>query len=57
MKKEFEKKIDREGTVDTKTYRYTATYHHGSKQIIRIPLSKLGTTAALTDWEVVKEYK
>ena len=57
MTKAFEQRIDREGIVDTKNYRYTVTFSNRKKLIVRIPVYKLGTTAALTDWEVVKEYK
>ena len=57
MNKAFEQRIDREGIVDTKNYRYTITYRDHKKLIVRIPVCKLGTTAAITDWEVVKEYK
>ena len=58
MTKAFEQRIDREGIVDTKNYRYTVTFRNRKKLIVRIPVSVLGTTAALsTDWEIVKEYK
>lgn len=52
MSKAFEQKVINEGIVDTKKYRYT--YSMG--KIKRIELDKLDTTAALTDWQIVKEY-
>ena len=52
MTKEFENRVNREGSVDTKNYRYCAR----DNKIVRIELDKLGTTASLTDWETVKQY-
>ena len=52
MTKAFENRVNREGIVDTKNYRYYAR----DNKIIRIELDKLDTTAALTDWETVKQY-
>ena len=52
MTKAFENRVNREGIVDTKNYRYCAR----DNKIIRIELDKLDTTAALTDWETVKQY-
>ena len=57
MTKVFEQRINREGIVDTKNYRYAVKYADNKKQIVRIAISLLDTTAALTEWEVVKEYK
>ena len=52
MTKTFETRVKREGIVDTKNYRYCAR----DNKIVRIALDKLDTTAALTDWEIVKQY-
>lgn len=60
LKKDFEKRILAERIVDTKAYRYIVTDCHDSthqwQEIRRLPISKLDTTAALTDWETVKSY-
>ena len=59
MKREMIEKIlnDRTGSYDTAKYRYTVKEcRDNSKQwreIRRLPLDKLDTTAALTDWETV----
>lgn len=52
MTKTFETRVKREGIVDTKKYRYCAR----DNKIVRVELDKLGTTAALADWEIVKQY-
>lgn len=52
MTKAFENRVNREGIVDTKNYRYCVR----DNKIVRIELDKLDTTAALTDWETVKQY-
>lgn len=56
MTKAFKARVNREGIVDTKKYRY-ATYQDmnagGLWKIRRIELNKLDTTAAYTDWEDV----
>lgn len=52
MTKAFENRVKREGIVDTKNYRYCVR----DNKIVRIELDKLDTTAALTDWETVKQY-
>ena len=52
MTKTFETRVKREGIVDTKNYRYCVRYN----KIVRIALDKLDTTAALADWEIVKQY-
>lgn len=52
MTRAFETRVNREGIVDTKNYRYCVR----DNKIIRIELDKLDTTAALTDWETVKQY-
>lgn len=58
MKKEFAERVMREGCVDTRTYRYKLVLINGATEqyaeIQRLPLSKLDTTAALTDWETVE---
>lgn len=58
MTKDFEAKVMLEGVVDTKKYRYVFKVGIGDKKsnISRIEISKLDTTAAYTDWVVVKEY-
>ena len=65
MKKEFAKKVIREGIVDTEIYRYI--YYEGSTraEIRRIRLDALNTTAALNvqsesnpyGWEIVKQFR
>lgn len=55
MTRAFEKKIEREGVVDAKNYPYAVKYTNNSKQIVRLPIKSLDTTAAY--WEIVKEYK
>lgn len=59
MNKEFEARVKFEGVVDTKKYRYVYKVRDGIRKsrIIRIEISKLDTTAALNEWEVVKEYE
>ena len=59
MNKEFEARVKFEGIVDTKKYRYLYKAGIGDRKsrIVRIEISKLDTTAALTEWEVVKEYE
>lgn len=51
MTKQFLKHVITESIVDTKMYRYI--YNTGNGNIERLPLGKLNTTYALTDWEVV----
>lgn len=51
MTKQFLKRVITESIVDTKMYRYI--YNTGNGNIERLPLGKLNTTYALTDWEVV----
>ena len=52
MTKAFENRVNKEGSVDTKNYRYCLRCN----KIVRIELDKLDTTAALADWETVKQY-
>lgn len=51
MTNKFLKRVVNESIVDTKTNRYI--YNTGNGNIERLPLGKLNTTYALTDWEVV----
>ena len=57
MTKQFINRVLRELTVDTKQYRYNVVDCHNLneqwREIRRLPLSKLDTTAALTDWKTV----
>ena len=57
MKKMFIEKIKREGVVDTKKYRYAIRYNENGFEVIRLELYKLDTTAAYTDWVVVKDIR
>lgn len=57
MTKTFESKVLSRRTVDTRKYRYIVKTFPDRMAIQRIELSKLDTTAALTDWETVKIYK
>ena len=54
---DFEKKVIREGIVDTAKYRYVTRDVKGDLAIYRLPIEMLDTTAALTDWELVKNIK
>ena len=58
MTQEFIDRIMRERIVDTRNYRYIVTEQHDAErqwaEIKRLPLDKLDTTAALTDWVSVK---
>lgn len=57
MTKAFENRVKREGTVDTKNYRYRfEKYPDNTALIKRIAINKLDTMAAYTDWETVKEF-
>ena len=55
MTKQFLKHVITESIVDTKMYRYI--YNTGNGNIERLPLGKLNTTYALTDWKVVGNVK
>lgn len=57
MKKEFIEKVIREGIVDTKKYRYIYDPICEVAYIKRLKRSLLGTTAAYSGWEVVKEWR
>lgn len=51
MTNRFLRRVVDESIIDTRKYRYT--YNAGNGNIERLPLEKLNTTYALTDWEVV----
>lgn len=51
MTNKFLRRVVDESIVDTKMHRYI--YNTGNGNIERLPLEKLNTTYALTDWEVV----
>ena len=51
MTNRFLRSVVSESIIDTRKYRYT--YNAGNGNIERLPLEKLNTTYALTDWEVV----
>ena len=61
MKKEFIRRIIREGVVDTRKYRYLAKTVNGAEEqytaICRLPLGDLDTTAAIDGWETVAEVR
>lgn len=57
MTKEFERKVIREGCVDTRKYRYV--YESGTRGVYirRIEKKYLDTTVAIEGgWEIVKDY-
>lgn len=51
MTNKFLRRVVDESIIDIRKYRYT--YNAGNGNIERLPLEKLNTTYALTDWEVV----
>lgn len=51
MTNRFLRRVVSKSIIDTRKYRYT--YNAGNGNIERLPLEKLNTTYALTDWEVV----
>lgn len=55
MKREFIEKVISERSVDTRKYRYVYRVGFDAAHIERIELSKLGTTAAYSGWELVKK--
>ena len=57
MTKEFETRIQKERIVDTKNYRYVYECDFDKAVIKRLPIWELDTTAALTDWKIVKIYR
>lgn len=54
MKKSLLDKIIREGTVDTRNYRYKQEWFADRIEIQRLPLSYLDTTMAINGWETVE---
>ena len=57
MTKEFREKILKNGTVDTKNYRYHVAQYPEHCEIRRIQLEYLDTTAAIDEWEIVEIIK
>ena len=57
MSKNFRERVIYERIVDTKLYRYITVDRHNAteqwREIHRIPLSDLDTTAAINGWETV----
>ena len=53
MTKAFARKVRKYCAVDTRKYRYILTYSNDGYEIWRLPLYKLDTVAALTDWKKV----
>lgn len=57
MTKDFERKVIREGMVDTKKYRYVYESSTDGVYIRRIERKYLDTTVAIDGgWEIVKDY-
>ena len=58
MTQAFIDRLMKERIVDTAKYRYIVTEEHDATaqwaEIRRLPLDKLDTTAANTDWETVR---
>lgn len=52
MRESFRRKVVAHGIYDTKKYRWI--YDYKTNTIIRIPIEYLGTTRALSDWEIVE---
>ena len=57
MTKEFREKILKNGTVDTKNYRYHVAQYPDHYEIRRIQLEYLDTTDAIDEWEIVEIIK
>lgn len=57
MKKEMIAKVQAQGIVDTKNYRYMYEADNAHECIKRLPIDDLDTTAALDSWEIVWENK
>ena len=57
MRKNMIERVKREGIVDTDKYRYKLRTFNGEHtqvlQIVRLPLADLGTTKAITGWQVM----
>ncbi len=56
MNKNFENRIVRERIVDTKNYRYILAETATTREIKRIRIDLLDTTAAIDGWETVKKF-
>lgn len=57
MTKEFERRVIREGTVDTKKYRYVYGSFVEGTCIKRIERSRIDDSSlSFDDWEIVKDY-
>lgn len=54
MTTNFEQRVIREGIVDTRKYRYICKDYADRREIKRLPIDDLDTTAALDGWETVK---
>lgn len=54
MTTKFENRIIREGIVDTRKYRYVCNDYSDRREIKRLPIEDLDTTAAIDGWETVK---
>ena len=54
MTKAFREKILKNGTVDTKNYRYHVAQYPDHCEIRRIRLEYLDTTAAIDGWKIVE---
>lgn len=52
MRESFRRKVVVHGIYDTKKYRWI--YDWKTNAIVRIPIEYLGTTRALSDWEIVE---
>ena len=57
MTKTFREKILKNGTVNTKNYRYHVAQYPEHCEIRRIQLEYLDTTAAIDEWEIVEIIK
>lgn len=59
MTKQFIQKVLHFGSVDTRDYRYIVKECHNCdkqwREIYRLPLKELDTTASITEWEKVAE--
>ncbi len=55
MTKAFIERVKREGTVDTKNYRYVCKIEDNKLVIERLPLEALDTTEVYSGWEKVYE--
>lgn len=53
MKKNFIEKVIRNGSVDTRNYRYIVKEFSDRLEVQRLPLSSLDTTDAINGWETV----